>query len=243
MKIQKGILLFICLTLVSCGPVSTKLLNSYEPLPEDQAIVVVGIKDPIPENAEVLGEVKIGESLTTVKCGYDYAIADAQYEAKKVGGNAIKIIEHDPPNSIFRTCHIIRAKILKLEPPIELVEEEDTRHDGNFALLHIYRYNAFAGAALGYKLYLNDTQLCKVKNNFAASFQIPIEGNAVLWAKTESKTKVPIRLEKGKTYYVRCRLKMGVLLARPDLELMEEKAGKVEFEAFNGRYEMYEPGL
>jgi len=52
-----------------------------------------------------------------------------------------------------------------------------------------------------------------------------------LWAKTEAKSEVPIKIEFGKVYYVRCSISMGAFVGRPKVELVDNARGKREYNA------------
>jgi len=218
----------------SCGPrISTSLTSHYSVLDFKQDVIVIGLSDPEPENAEVLGLVKIGDTGFSTKCGYDLVIDKAKLEARKAGGNAIKIIEHLPPSLMGSTCHRIKAKILKLEnvesyKPREVVDS--TLLNADYALLHIYR-NSGIGALLNYDLHLGDTTLCRVKNRWKKTIKIRKDGYNTLWAKTEAKKELPIKIELGREYYVRCAVTMGALVGHPSLELVDNVSGKAEFNA------------
>jgi hypothetical protein len=102
--------------LSSCGPkISTSISKNYTPTDYREDIRIYGLQDVIPEKSEELGIVKIGDTGFSTKCGWDIAIESAKIEARKTGGNAIKIIEHKPPTVMGSSCHRITAKILKVE--------------------------------------------------------------------------------------------------------------------------------
>jgi hypothetical protein len=46
---------------------------------------------------------------------------------------------------------------------------------------------------------------------------------------------VPIDVVFGKSYYLRCGIKMGALVGRPTLELVDYQTGKAEFENFEAK--------
>jgi len=102
------------LLLSSCSSsISTTLSKHYPPTDYREEVAVIGLKDPMPANAEEIGTVKIGDSGFSTDCGWDVAIEKAVNEARKHGGNAIKIIKHTPPN-MGSTCHRITALILRV---------------------------------------------------------------------------------------------------------------------------------
>lgn len=223
--------------LYSCSPkVSTKLTGSLPPLDYKQDVLVIGINEAEPENAEILGTVKVGESGFTTQCTYDIVIDNAKLEARKVGGNAIKIIRHKPPSAFGSSCHRITANILKIENLENYLsdEEETVIPNIDYAILNVYRFGG-TGALVNYDLYLGDSVICRVKNNFKTTLHITKDGFNSLWAKTEAKSEVPIDVKMGQTYYLRCGIKIGALVGRPDLELMNNKTGKLEFDSFKAK--------
>lgn len=126
MKQIHVLLIFLALILFSsCNPkVITSLSKSYPPLDYKQDVVVFELDQAGPGDAEVLGEVKIGDTGFSTNCDYDTVIDRAKQEARKAGGNAIKIIQHVQPTAVS-TCHSIMALILKLDN----YEDEETMTD------------------------------------------------------------------------------------------------------------------
>lgn len=238
MKKLHGLLIISALILFSsCNPkISTNISKSYPPLDYKQDIVVIGLDQSEPDNIEVLGQVKIGDTGFTTNCSYDIVIDKAKLEARKAGGNAIKIIEHNPPTAMGSTCHRITAKILKVEniENFTLKGEEEILLDTDYAILNIYRYSG-AGALVSYDLYLGDSVICRVKNNYKTTIHIKKDGLNSIWAKTEAKSEVPIDVKMGKEYYLRCGITMGAFVGRPKLELIDSKTGKLEFESFKAK--------
>jgi hypothetical protein len=228
-----SLILSILIAFSSCSPrISTSLSKSYPPLDYKQEVFVFGVNDDAPSHSEVLGQVKVGDSGFSTKCNYEVVMDQAKLEARKVGGNAIKIIKHKKPN-LWSTCHRITAQILKLEYAAEFQakEEEEILLDVDYAILNVYRHGG-AGALVGYDLFLGDSVICRVKNNFHTTLHIEKDGLNTLWAKTEAKAEVPIDVKLGKTYYLRCGIGMGAFVGRPKLELVDRKTGKAEFESF-----------
>lgn len=232
-------LLFI-LTLIflsSCNPLITTNLNkSYPPIDYKQDVVIIGINQTEPDSCEVLGEVKIGDTGFSVNCGYDLAIDKAKLEARKAGGNALKIIDHRLPNPMGSSCHRIKAKILKIKDIENYSQkvEKEILLDVDYAILKVFRYKG-VGSLINYNLCLGDSVICRVKNNFKTTLHIKKDGLNTLWAKTEAKSELPINVEMGKTYYLRCGITMGAFVGHPKLELVDPKTGKNEFESFKAK--------
>lgn len=232
-------LLFITalLFLNSCNPkISTSLSKKYPPLDYKQTVLVIGLDQTEPDGAEDLGKVKIGDGGFTTNCSYETVIDKAKMEARKVGGNAIKIIEHKSPSALGSSCHRITAKILRIENIDNYAPgvEEEILSDVDYAILNVYRYGG-AGALIAYDLNLGDSVICRVKNNFKTTLYIKKDGLNTLWAKTEAKSQVPIDIKMGKTYYLRCGITMGAFVGHPKLELIDIKTGKPEFESFKAK--------
>lgn len=236
MNVSLRLLLFILVAgLVSCSPrISTNISKSYPALDYKQEIVVLGIKDSAPQDAEQLGTVKIGDNGLGAKPGLDVVLEKAKLEARKAGGNVLKITQHRPRLAAAGSFHKITAAILKVEDPNALLEaqEEPVIPDADYAILNVYRYNG-TGALVGYDLHLGDDVICRVKNNSKTTLKIKKDGLNTLWARTESKVEVPVNLKPGKTYYLRCGIGMGIMVGRPTLELVEGQIGKLEFQALN----------
>jgi len=231
-------LLFISVLILfsSCGPrISTSISRTYPPLDYRQEVVVIGLEQTEPDDAEILGQVKIGDTGFSTECSYEIVIDKAKLEARKAGGNAIKIIKHKPP-TMGSTCHRITAKILKVENIENFAPkvEEEVLSDVDYAILNVYRYSG-PGALVGYDLYLGDSIICRVKNNFKTTIHIKKDGLNTLWASTEAKLEVPIDIKMGKTYYLRCGITMGAFVGHPKLELIDGKTGKAEFESFKAK--------
>jgi hypothetical protein len=220
----------------SCNPkITTTISTSYSPLDYKKEVFVFGLNQPDPDNSQVLGQVKIGDTGFSTNCDYEVVIENAKLEARKVGGNAIKIIEHKLPNPLGSTCHRITAKILKVDNIEKIVhKEEEIILDMDYAILNVYRLKG-PGSLVSYDLYLGDSLLCRVKNNYKTTIRIKKDGLNTLWAKTESKSEVPIDIKMGKTYYLRCGIKMGVLVGRPSLFMVDSYTGASEFETFKAK--------
>ncbi len=211
------------------------MTKEYPALDAKQAFLVIGIDETPPDDAEILGTVKIGDNGLSVNCTYEAAIEYAKIEARSVGGNAIKITEHKTPAAFGSSCHRISANILKIANiDKHIALEEEVLENADYAVLNVYRYSG-PGALVGFDLYLGDSVICRVKNNFKTTLYIKKDGLNTLWAKTEVKSEVPIDVKMGKTYYLRCGIVMGAFVGRPKLELIDFRAGKPAFESFKAK--------
>lgn len=115
-KLQGLLIIVILLLLSSCNPqITTHISTTYPPLNYKQKVIVIELDQLEPDNAEVLGQIKIGDTGFTTNCSYSIVIDKAKLEARKAGGNAIKITEHRLPTVLGSTCHRIKATILIIE--------------------------------------------------------------------------------------------------------------------------------
>ena len=236
MKINVCFIIGSILFLTSC---SAKLTSSmqriYAPLDYKEEVIVFDLWEETPRDAEKLGTVKVGDSGFTINCDYAVVIDKAKTEARKVGGNAIKITGHKMPDG-WSSCHRITADVLRVDDIEYYTADAETEDfysdwiDEDYAIINVYRAGG-QGALVNYDLYLGDEILCRVTNNFCESIKVYIDGFNSLWARTETKAEIPINVEFGKMYYVRCGIKMGEFVGRPSLEMVDKKTGKIEFNA------------
>lgn len=236
MKYLNGLLFITVLFLLnSCNPkVSTILSKEIPPIDYREEVIVIGLSEQEPQDSEFIGEVKITDTGFSTKCNYDIVISKAKLEARKAGGNAIKITEHKLPSAMGSSCHRITARILKTDAAFVKSKVEEPILDVDYAILNVYRYGG-AGSLVSYDLHLGDSVICRVQNNFKTTLHIKKDGMNTLWSKTESKAEVPVNFEMGRTYYLRCGLAMGAFVGKPQLELINYNTGKTEFESFNAK--------
>ena len=97
------------------------------------------------------------------------------------------------------------------------------------ALLHLYRPGSMMGMAISYDLHLDDEVVFRVKNKSKTTIRITSEGLKTLWAKTESKTELPVDIRLGREYYIQCGVGMGAFVGRPRLKIVDNEKGKVDF--------------
>jgi len=57
------------------------------------------------------------------------------------------------------------------------------------------------------------------------------EGKNELFAYTESKRAILLNVKFGQSYYLKCGLSSGVLQARPELQIVSNEQGLLEFES------------
>jgi len=82
---------------------STK--TDYPSLNSIKEIVIYGENEKIPLNAEFIKEIKTGQKGFKASESYEIVIREAKIEARRSGGNAIKIIEHILPAALISSKH------------------------------------------------------------------------------------------------------------------------------------------
>lgn len=226
----------LALLLIACSPkITTKLTKAYQPLAFSENVMVYSLEEQAPISAENLATVKIGDSGFTTDCSMETVLEKAKLEARKIGGNAIKIIKHTPPNLWGSSCHQITALILKadannLKNDASISKVDSAMLKSGYALIHIYRHSGM-GALVGYDLHLADSVICRVSNKSKTTVKVTKDGLMSLWARTEVKKEIPLEVKFGYEYYIRCGLEMGAFVGRPSIELVDKQTGKYEFES------------
>ena len=115
--------IILLLTITSCSPtINSKLFMDRGILPSEETVVVYKVNEPVPNGADTIGTLKIGDSGFTSNCSYDTVIGIAKSEARWMGGNIVKLTEHKPPMPSGSSCHRIKADVLYL--PTDSIKEK-----------------------------------------------------------------------------------------------------------------------
>jgi len=239
---KKLILITILGILVqSCTPkVSSNLaVNSPSPISKSVEIYVIEEGGSVPNNSEFVGNLKIGDTGFSTDCGYEKVILEAKKTARKSGSNFILLTEVKKPN-FTSSCYRIKGSMYRNLDESALIKTEEQNikknksrlsENSEYAVVHFYRPKRFFGAALGYKIRLgDDTTIGKARNGQYFKYEIRDFGEYKFWAKTESKSSVVIDVKKGEEYFIRCGLKMGVAVGRPEIYLIENQVGIKEIQ-------------
>jgi hypothetical protein len=163
----------------------------------------------------------------------------------EVGADEIKykkFSNQDGPAYVMSLSEIFMIKYENGEKDL-FAKETDTGNDNSagtedpesdYALLHIYR-QSMTGALIKYDLHLDDDVICHVSNNWKETIKIYKEGLSTLWARTESKAELPIDIQLGEEYYIRCGIKMGIVVGRPQLELVDSTKGMKDLQSIKDK--------
>lgn len=224
--------------LSGCSPKITSSFTSHHtPLAKDAEVLVLDMAAPMPENAGVIGQIKIGDTGFTTKNGNYAAVLNiAKDEARKAGGNVVKITEHKSPD-MLSSMHRIKAVILRVDDLSVLSDDisdvEISTHP-DYAVIYFYRESG-AGALVSYDVYVGDTKVYRSKPDTKAEVKLYEDGDVEVWAKTESKEVLPLTVKKGMDYYIRTSVSPGIMIGRPDLEILSSEAGRVEYESIKDK--------
>lgn len=113
------LILIISILLSNCASqmkIKGEELKSLKPLKNTESVVVIEENESIePNNKNIkIGVFSIKDGGLTFDCSYERVKDLAKQKARSLGGNAVKIIEHELP-SIWSTCHRIKFEVYKLE--------------------------------------------------------------------------------------------------------------------------------
>jgi len=243
---MRKVFLFVSIALfVSCAPsISNKLVNkNFQKLNDGIKIYILEQNAELPPNSELIGDIKIGDSGFTTDCGYNKVIAEATTIAKNSGANIIKLIEVKKPSAFGSSCYRIKAKIYrnlneeslsKINNNSDIINKSRLPENSDYAVIYFYRPSMGAGALLGYKIKdLNDSIIGRVRNGEKFEYKTKKFGNQTFFGVLETKEKVTINIEKGKEYFVRYSINLGIVLGRPEINLVENHIGIKEYEEMN----------
>lgn len=247
-----NLLCILAVFISACSPIiSTQIKKSYPPNPND-SITVYELGQKIDYKYEDLGTFKIENGDMTKLSKYDKIIDFAKNEAKKMGGNAIKILEHVKPETemaglgvVFTTSHNVVFKVIKISDIKQQTENQqiDSIFSNKDAFLYFYEQkNANAGhynrpdliesialsSGYGYQILLDDSLVVKMGKNWKKSeVHTNKLGNHLLTAKIkQGKFNVPLNIEKGKNYFIRFRYTIS---GKRIFEIVDNELGEFEY--------------
>ena len=237
------ILLYSCggllLIFIGCRP--TNIANtSMKPLEDSDEVFVFSLNQTVPESSKLLGSLKIAGTTGTA-CNYEQLISEAKKRARKAGGNIIKITEYEKPRmAIFDNyCDKIRVNIYFHENIKDLATTQNLVRDSitksNFgdssivAILYVYRPKDFYAALISYDIHLNDSIICRLKNNSRYEIKLYKEGKTVIGVKKKSNEAVTFDIKPGEEYFFKF-----LPNSLPKLNIIDKARGRVEYEALKG---------
>lgn len=142
----------------SCSPrISTSISKSYNPLPENTEIQVFDLNEKLPETAILLGTISIDDTGFTTNCDYKTILEVGKAEARKAGGNILKIEEHKFPG-MQSSCHQIKASIYKTDDlsMVKFLSKKDSINESSSTQTDSI---SFSAKGLGYGYMYNNRVL------------------------------------------------------------------------------------
>jgi hypothetical protein len=103
-----------------------------------------------------------------------------------------------------------------------------------YATLHLYRPKNAVGGLVGYNIKLDDSTICKLKNNRKFSIRLYKEGPVKIWPSNEDR-KIDIKVKFGEEYFVKFAMVSGLVGAHPELNLINSEQGRVEFDSIEDK--------
>ena len=97
------------------------------------------------------------------------------------------------------------------------------------AILYVYRLHDLLGALISYDIRINDSIICRLKNNSRYEIKLYKEGKAVIGIKSKSKEAVTFDIKPGEVYFFKF-----IPNSRPKLNIIDKTRGRVEYEALKG---------
>ena len=234
---KKASSLLLCtLLLFGCAPkVVSHLSSDYPALEPDAEVLVLETDTPNTTVAgvEILGTVSIGDTgFTPTKEGTYEAVLDlAKEQARQAGGNVLRITEHRVPDAMCST-HRIKAEVLRVPDTHQIWTQENTvvSQHPDYAIIYFYRSSGY-GALVNYDVYIGETPVFRAKVGTKAEVKVYEAGTLDIWGRTEAKVSLPLTVNLGEEYYVRCSISMGAFIGRPDLQLISRVSGKSAYDA------------
>ncbi|MGL4632294.1 MAG: hypothetical protein ACRCVT_13915 [Leadbetterella sp.] len=242
MNTRTLLLSILAIALLACTPQVKKnsASTSFPALESTSQIFIVYEDEEVPNNSVYIGDLKVGSSEYSSDCGgYKTLIETAKESAKKHGANVIKLTRVVEPDIVSR-CYRLKAKLYNNSDKnvlASLTLKSDQQNNSrlplgaDYAVVYFYRPgNYYEGGVISYKLRLDDnTKIGRIRNGGKFEYRTSKTGMHKFWGQTESQDSVMIDIQKGKEYFVRCGLKPGVVIGRPELFVIENRVGMNEY--------------
>jgi len=92
-------------------------------------------------------------------------------------------------------------------------------------IIKIYRPKRLAGFAVSYNLLINDSNIVNVANGTYYEFEIKKESILKITAKTEVAKTINLDVKLGRTYFLKCEIRVGGAIGRPKLTIVDPTFG------------------
>lgn len=237
---KKIFLIAAAALLAACSStVSTKLQKTaYTPFGPEETVYILNEKEQLPPMSALVGNLKIGDSGFSKNCGYNQVMETARAAARKTGANVIKITELREPSFAGSTCYRIIAKMYRnteqewmanLQDKMKAKNQSRLPEDADYAVVYFYR-PAGVGFLLGYKVRTaTDSIIGRLRADEKFAYKTKKFGPQQFVVEVETKESITLNIEKGKEYFVRCGMTMGVVAGRPEITLIDNEIGIKEY--------------
>jgi hypothetical protein len=101
--------------------------------------------------------------------------------------------------------------------------------DAKYAMLYVYRPAGGVGTLVSYNVHLDDEKICRVHDGDYYAIPVKKEGKVILWTRTEARVELPMEVQFGKAYFVKCGVSMGAFVGHPTLKMMEARTAVRQF--------------
>lgn len=225
---RKLFYLFIFVGFSSCTPdLYWEIKKSYNPEPQNTEVKILETNESNSRDYEYIGTMRFSGGALSSVCSYEKNIKFAQKKARKYGGNAIEIIDHELPSSeflglsfVYNPCHNITFKILKKRTSPSDSSMLELKNDTNPPRIIIYfqksmirtgRLNQIdlIGDVIPVKeeIVLDGQPLVKLYKEWELETIDKINfGKHIVTVKLrEGEMTMPIIIDKNKDYYLRVR--------------------------------------
>ncbi len=99
-------------------------------------------------------------------------------------------------------------------------------NDKEMATIYVLRTSSF-GSAIKFGIYQDEKLIGKLGPKSYLAWTVKPDGKKLtIMSKSENKDMLTINPQAGKTYYIKQNVKMGIAIARTELEFIEENEGK-----------------
>lgn len=200
-------------------------------------VVVLDINDKIPNNSKFVTKIQIGylPPYLSLYKNYDSLIVSAKQKAFKIHGNILKIRSHTPYQYNIGESeiilHKIKAEVYYFDNIDSLRNKESKTTNIRDKKIKLNFYMFYQGLA-NKNIYVNDSLITKLKSKTKYTFYPNKEG--IMSVKC-GKDGIPVSINvlKGKNYYLKCNIKLGIIKNTPYIELKDSIVGAKEFNSFD----------
>lgn len=110
-KLRISGLFILLVVLCGCGPaVYTKVYQVQEPIPASEAVVVLDKHTEVYSGAVLLGTIRVEDTGYTIGCTLPQVLEKAVVEARKMGGNVVRVVQVYPPG-YGSSCYRVKVEV------------------------------------------------------------------------------------------------------------------------------------